>query len=94
MKLKKKTYKAVYVEWIDSTMRSRVWYNLKELIDDSKQTEDKMQTVAYLVAENKLEYVFCASIHFEEGEPVEVGQSFTIPKGCVIKMKPVEILGK
>ena len=37
--------------------------------------------------ENKLEYVFCASIHFEEGSAVSFGKVFTIPKGCVTKLK-------
>lgn len=91
MKLKKHNYKAVYVEWIDSTMRSKVWHSFKDIVDEMKTVNDKMQTVAYLITENKLEYVFCGSIHFEEGKAVEAGQIFTIPKGCITKIKAVII---
>lgn len=91
MKKKVYSYKAVYVEWIDSTMRKQVWWGNQELLDDTKKVHDRFQTVAYLVNQNKLEYVFSNSIHFEEENTVGFGCIFTIPKGCVTKMKVVTI---
>lgn len=86
-KIKQGTYKAAYVEWVDSTMRSTVWWKAQDLFDDTKKAQDTFQTVSYLVNENSLEYIFCGSIHFQEGKAVAMGQIFSIPKGCVTKLK-------
>lgn len=88
---KKYEYKAVYVEWLDSCMRKQVWWGGKDLIEETKKPRDKFQTVSYLVNQNKHEYVFASSVHFEDGEAVSLGQIFTIPKGCVTKLKLLEI---
>lgn len=94
MKPKKGTYKAVYVEWIDSTMKLPVWFSTERLVEKTHSPEDKFQTVSYLVNENKLEYIFASSIHFDEDGVVGFGQVFTIPKGCVTKMKKITIWEK
>ncbi len=89
--MKKYSCKAVYVEWIDSTMRKQVWWSVADVIEDTKKVRDKFQTVAYLVNRNKLEYVFAATVHFDEGEAVALGEVFTIPRGCVTKLRNIEI---
>lgn len=93
--MKKGTYKAVYVEWIDSTMNKQVWWNAKDLLEDNKKVHDRFQSIAYLVTENKLEYVFANSIHLEDDgnkfHAVAFGEIFSIPKGCVTKMKNITI---
>ena len=39
--------------------------------------------------EGKLEYIFASSIHFEDEKAVGFGQIFSIPKGCVTKLKNI-----
>ena len=91
MKKTVKRYKGVCVEWIDSTMRKQVWFSVGQLLEDTKAPQDRFCTIAYLVSENKLEYIFASSVHFEEEEAVEFGQIFTIPKVCVLKIKNIKI---
>lgn len=80
-------YEAVYVEWIDSVSLKQVWHSFSDVTKDHTKTTDKMQTIAYMIFENKKEYVFCNSIHFEEDKAVHAGNIFKIPKGCVTKIK-------
>lgn len=84
-------YKAVYVEWLDSTMKLPVWFSTKKLLDETSKASDKFQTVSYLVNQNKQEYVFASSIHFDSDGVIGFGQVFTIPKGCVTKLKRIKI---
>lgn len=82
-------YRAVWIEWIDSTMKLPVWFTPYKLIEETKEPKDKFYTIGYLVHENKKEYVIAGSIHFNDGVE-NFGQVFTIPKGCVIKMKNIK----
>jgi hypothetical protein len=91
MKLEKGTFKAVYIEWLDSVMQSKVWHSFSSIVEDNKKPSNKFFTVGYLVTENKLEYVIAGSIHYEDGEAVSAGQIFKIPKGCVSKIKSIVI---
>lgn len=84
-------YQAVFIEWIDSTMKMQIWVSTEKLIDETKNPSSKFRTISYLVNENKLEYILASSIHYENGEIVGFGQIFTIPKGCVTKMKKIKI---
>lgn len=86
-----KKYKAMYVEWIDSTMKLPVWFTTGKLDEETKEPSDRFQTISYLVRENDKEYIFASSIHFTDNEVSSFGQIFTIPKGCVIKMVGVLI---
>ncbi len=88
---KKNTYHAVWVEWIDSTMKLPVWFPTKKMLDETKEPNDKFHTVSYLVNQNKKEYVFASSVHFDNDGVINFGQVFTIPKGCVITMKKIKI---
>jgi hypothetical protein len=88
---KKHSYLPVYVEWIDSTTQKKVWWSLQDLENDFKNPNIKMQTLAYLVMANKLEYIFCSSLHFEDGDCMSGGFVFSIPRGCVTKIKRIKI---
>lgn len=89
--MSKGKYQAVYVEWIDSTMKVKVWHSTKGLIDETSKPHDTFRTIAYLVNQNTLEYIFASSIHSDEDGVCGFGQVFTIPKGCVTKLKKVVI---
>lgn len=91
MKVNKDKYQAFYVEWLDSTMTSPVWHTVENLHNNTKEVTDTFQTVSHLVNENKLEYIFAASIHFVENDVVSFGQIFTIPKGCITKMTKIKL---
>lgn len=84
-------YQAVYIEWIDSALKLPVWLNTEKLLEETIKPHDKYQTIAYLVGGNDLEYALAASIHFDDGEAVQFGNVFTIPKGCVTKLKNIKI---
>lgn len=85
----------MYVEWIDSTMRKSVWSSAENLLNDTMTVQDRFQTIAYLVNQNKLEYIFSGSLHFDgDNDVVSFGQVFTIPKGCVTKLIKLKILSK
>lgn len=87
-------YQAVYIEWIDSTIKSQVWHTPSDLLNETKEVVSNFQTIAFLVNENKHEYILASSIHFDAGEAIQFGQVFTIPKGCVLKMQKIKILVK
>ncbi len=92
MKKKEGSYQAVYVEWLDSCMKTPVWFSTGELLEGTKSVRDTFKTVSYLVNQNKYEYIFASSIHFDkDNDAVSVGQIFTIPKGCVTKMIKIKI---
>jgi hypothetical protein len=93
LKLSKGTYKAVFIKWYDSMSVKQVWWNLGDLIDEVRSMEegDYFYTLAYLVMENKNSYIFANSIHFEDKKVISFGKLFTIPKGCVEYIKPVNI---
>lgn len=85
-------YQAVYIEWIDSALKLPVWHVTGRLMDETKNITSVFKTVSYLINENKHEYILASSIHFDEGEVIQFGQVFTIPKGCVLKLKKIKIL--
>lgn len=88
-----KKYQAVWIEWIDSVMKLPVWFPTGKLIEETSNPSEKFYTLSYLVNENKKEYILASSIHFdEEGSVISFGQIFTIPKGCVTKMKKIKII--
>lgn len=87
--LKKESYVAVYVEWLDSVSPIKIWHDFGDIVKNNKEVSDRFQSIAYLIYENKLEYVFCNSIHFEDGVAVAAGKIFKIPKGCVTKIKKI-----
>lgn len=84
-------YERVWIKWIDSTMRKKVWWSPQEILDEIKISEkqDFMYSVGYLFKETKSYYYLCNSIHFEEGMAVSFGQIFSIPKGCMIQIKKI-----
>ena len=84
-------YQAVYIEWIDSVMKLPVWHSTGDLFETTKEISSIMQTVGYLVNQNKHEYILTGSIHFDGGQAVQFGQVFTIPKGCVTKLIKLKI---
>lgn len=88
-RFKKDNYQAVYVEWIDSTREKQLWFNITEIEKYYKKPMCLMQTISYLIMENKLEYVFCTNLQFEKGNCVYLGNVFSIPKGCVTKIKKI-----
>lgn len=90
MKEQIREYNAVWIEWIDSVMRLPVWFTPEKIIDDLSEQTDRFYTISYLVHENKKEYVLASSIHFDSDGVSSFGQIFTIPKGCVIKIKKLK----
>jgi hypothetical protein len=91
MKFKKGTFTAIYIEWIDSVMDTKVWHDFSDIVEDNKQPNNKICTIGYMVTENKKELVLGGSIHFTDGEAIHAGQIFTIPKGCVTRIRRVNI---
>jgi len=89
--MKQDSYLPVCVEWIDSASQNTIWWSLKDINKEMETVNIKMTTFAYLITSNKLEYIFCSSLQFEEGRCVSCGFVFSIPKGCVTKMKKVKI---
>ncbi len=92
MKHKIDKYQAVYIEWLDSTMRLPAWHSTGNLIEETRQPQDTFKTVAFLVSQNKHEYILANSIHLSEGDVIQFGQVFTIPKGCVTLIKKIKII--
>ena len=91
MKKEKGRFEAVYIEWLDSVMESKVWHSFKSIVDDNQKPSNQFFTVGYLLLENKFEYILSGSIHFEDGEAVSAGQIFKIPKGCVTKIRRMRV---
>lgn len=91
MKKEVLTYKRVWICWDDSTSWKRVWWNIRDLFEDLEDNEkgDYIYTTAYLFHKTKRHYYLANSIHFEDGKAVSFAQVFTIPVGCVIKMKNI-----
>jgi len=86
------TYQAIYLEWLDSTMKLPVWHTTGNLVDSTKSPKDFFKTTGWLVNQNKHEYIICASLHFDEnGGLVNMGAVLTIPKGCVTKIVKIKI---
>lgn len=85
-----KKYNAVWIEWVDSCLKLPVWFSPGKLVDETNEPKERFYTLSYLVHENKKEYVLAASIHFNEDGIANFGQVFTIPKGCVVKIKKIK----
>lgn len=62
---------------------------MKDLLEDIELSEkgDFFYSTGYLFKETKWHYYLANSIHFEDNEAVSMGHIFSIPKGCVIKIK-------
>lgn len=88
--MNEKKYQRVYIEWIDSTMSRVPWHEYEDIIESGYFNSQKHITLAYLIFENKDEYIFSSSIYLENEEVATVGQVFTIPKGCVTKFEYLE----
>lgn len=91
-KVKPNTYSRVWIMWDDSVAwKAKVWWNIGNFFKDLKknETNDYIYTTAYLFHKTKRNYYLANSIHFEEGKAVSFCQIFTIPVGCVIKMKNI-----
>lgn len=80
--------------WVDSCAKLPVWFNPKRLIDEMSEAKEKFNTISYLVHENELEYIFAASVHFDDSGVVNFGGVFTIPKGCVLDIRNIAITTK
>ena len=82
-------YHRVWIKWLDSTMRKKVWWSPIDILDDVKKCEDGdyFYSTGYLFKETKKHYYLANSLHFEDKEVVSFGQIFSIPKGCVIQIK-------
>jgi hypothetical protein len=76
----------VYIEWLDSALKLPVWHTAEDLFEETKETSDTFNTLAYMVNENELEYFVASSLQFNEGVVASYGQVFSIPKGCVTKV--------
>lgn len=86
-----KKYKPVLVEWVDSMSQPPIWQSPDEVIDRFAETKDRIYSIQYLIHQNKMEYVFASSLHICEGKVITFGEIFTIPKGCVLKMKTIKL---
>jgi len=83
-------YKRVLITWIDSTARvNKIWWRFVDILNDIKDSEkgEYFYSVGYLFKETKLNYYLANSLHFENKKVVSVGQIFSIPKGCAIKIE-------
>lgn len=88
-KLKEGKYLRVWIMWLDSTAQKKVWWSAKEILEEIEKAEDGdyFYSSGYLFKETKKHYYLANSIHFEEGQAVSFGSIFSIPKGCVLKIK-------
>lgn len=82
--------KIVFVEWLDSISQAQVWFSPDTIRDTFKEPTDKIYTIAYLIHQNKKEYIFASSAHCTEDGVINFGKIFTIPKGCIVKIKKIK----
>jgi hypothetical protein len=87
IKLKEGQYKAVFVEWLDSTTYRQAWLSNPEIYAETQKEDDTFYSLSYLVGQNKMSYIFASSLHFEGKDVVGFSGVFKIPKGCVTKIK-------
>ena len=85
-------YKRVCITWLDSTSRKKIWWDFKDLLDEIKESEkgEYFYSVGYLVKQTKLNYYIANSIHFEDKKAVSLGQIFSIPIGCCLKIEDLK----
>ena len=88
----KKTQKIVVelieVHWDDSMLDTQVWWYPEEWIETRAKKQEKFKTIGYKFYKDKNIIAFANSIHYDEdGNISKLGTIFTIPVGCITKIK-------
>ncbi len=79
------TYPLVYIKWVDSQIASLTW----AYIEDITQEIATVETVGFVVKENKNTLTISASISIKEKSQHQAAQIITIPKCCILKKKSI-----
>jgi hypothetical protein len=84
-----KNVNLVEIDWIDSTQNVQVWHNLDDIIKEETESKEVMKSVGYLIHKDKRKHLLANSLHYDNTGKLanRVGSIFTIPTGCVIKIK-------
>ncbi len=92
--MKDKKIRLVEIEWVDSSFISKdgnKWDWLETQIKEMREDGlEKMKSVGYLLDKTKDYILICGSLHFNlKGNAERGADFFTIPIGCVKKVKKV-----
>lgn len=82
-----KKIKRVEIEWADSIAnRAEVWQDIKDFLEDFE--DEPFRTIGYLIRKDKDFVHVCQSLHETvDGEATRGAEYFTIPTGCIRKIK-------
>jgi hypothetical protein len=80
----------VYVIWRDALGSSIPWESIDDVEKDVRGKWDTIETVGYFVYQDKRYLTLAQSVQFNKlSEPCKLGGVFSIPTGCIIKMRKV-----
>lgn len=78
----------VWMIWRDALGHSAPWLSLDETENGLKGGIDIMETIGYFIYQDKRYVSLAQSIQYDENlEPVKIGGLFSIPVGCIVKMR-------
>lgn len=85
-----KTLDIVHILWRDALGNTAFWEELDSIVDGLLEESDLMETVGQVVEIDDRYVIIASSIHYNSlGEPVKAGGIFSIPVGCIIKMRKI-----
>ena len=85
---KLKKIRKAEIHWIDSTQSNQVWWDIEEYMSNMKKSQEVFISVGYIIDKGKKKIVLATSIHIDDdGDVNRAGTIFTIPLGCITKIK-------
>ena len=85
-----KTLDIVHIVWRDALGNTAFWEDLDSVVDDLSRESDLMETVGQIVEIDDRYVTIASSIHYNSlHEAVKAGGIFSVPTGCIIKMRKI-----
>ncbi len=85
-----KTLDIAHITWRDALGNTTFWEELDSIIDGLIGESDLMETVGQIIDIDSRYVTIASSIHYDrDGKPVKAGGIFSIPIGCIIKMRKI-----
>ena len=85
-----KTLDIVHIVWRDALSNTLFWEPIDDAISFLNKEIDLMETVGQVIKIDKRYVTVVSSVHYNsDGESVKVGGVFSIPKGCIVKMRKI-----
>ena len=85
-----KTLDIVHILWRDALGSKSTWEDLDTVEVEAKGDWDIMETVGFFIYQDKRYLTLSQSVQYNKlSEPCKLGRVFSVPVGCIIKMRKI-----